>query len=174
MSRALSQEQTCDESEKTQRYYLQCQQGIAMTSLLLAGQRNLSNSAGTNLDYGMSLNEERLNDTGQLSVDKTMLRKVPAWIEGPMNPLIARASQWVRYPFEKPLDTGGFIFCHEDDYLRLSRHPEVKTAREMALIGFRSRSALPIALEDEQCCRLRLKERVAEVARVGGAGNRGD
>lgn len=61
---------------------------------------------------------------------------IPAWFEKTKKPLVERFDSYTPQPFDQPADTTGYISCHQNDYLRLSKHPEVieeriKASREV-------------------------------------------
>jgi CAI-1 autoinducer synthase len=56
----------------------------------------------------------------------------PNWFTNAKQPLLSRIASWDPFPFDQPADCTGFLSCHQNDYLRLSSHPEVIEARNEA------------------------------------------
>lgn len=58
-----------------------------------------------------------------------MGRSWPAWVDAHMEEYLPRVRAYDPFPYAQPGDTSGYITLHENDYLRLSQHPEVLEAR---------------------------------------------
>jgi CAI-1 autoinducer synthase len=58
-----------------------------------------------------------------------MPKNWPNWVEEHMEEYLPRVRAYDPFPYSQPKDTSGFISLNENDYLRLSLHPEVVEAR---------------------------------------------
>lgn len=60
---------------------------------------------------------------------------IPNWFNNHMKEYVVRWKAYDPFPFDQPDDTSSFIVLHENDYLRLSSHPEVIAAKHKADMG---------------------------------------
>jgi CAI-1 autoinducer synthase len=58
-----------------------------------------------------------------------MPKNWPSWVDSHMEEYLPRVRAYDPFPYAQPGDTSGYVTLHENDYLRLSRHPEVLKAR---------------------------------------------
>lgn len=58
--------------------------------------------------------------------------KLPEWYESRVDELLGRLAQHLPNPFAQPSNYDDFIALHQNDYLRLSQHPEVLAAKTEA------------------------------------------
>jgi len=66
--------------------------------------------------------------------DATSRCGLPAWLDDRLSRSRQEVELWLDpYPFCHPADTQGYVCLHENDYLRLSRHPRVLAAKAGAL-----------------------------------------
>jgi CAI-1 autoinducer synthase len=56
----------------------------------------------------------------------------PAWFVEAMNEYLVRWRSYDPFPFDQPADTHNYLSLHQNDYLRLSGHPEVVDAKNQA------------------------------------------
>ena len=61
-----------------------------------------------------------------------MSSRWPEWVTAHMEEYLPRVRAYDPFPYDQPGDTSGYITLHENDYLRLSKHPEVLKARHEA------------------------------------------
>jgi CAI-1 autoinducer synthase len=57
---------------------------------------------------------------------------IPNWFDVHMKEYVVRWKAYDPFPFDQPADTSKYIVLHENDYLRLSSHPEVIAAKHSA------------------------------------------
>lgn len=58
--------------------------------------------------------------------------KHPAWFESYKEEYLRRWRAYEPFPFDQPADTHNYLSLHQNDYLRLSNHPEVIKAKNEA------------------------------------------
>ena len=94
---------------------------------------------------------------------------LPDWFDDVKKPALTRLARFKTFPFSQPSDTGGYLTCHHNDYLRLSSHPEVVSAMNAAneKTGSGARSAIMFSGDYEYHTMFRRK--VADVAQLSGA-----
>jgi CAI-1 autoinducer synthase len=71
-------------------------------------------------------------------MDKTATDRtqgMPAWFKEHMKEYVVRWQAYDPFPFDQPSDTSNYVVLHENDYLRLSSHPEVVAAKHAADSG---------------------------------------
>src|SRR5215207_9796640 len=56
----------------------------------------------------------------------------PAWFDKMMQEYLVRWRSYEPFPFDQPSDTHNYLSLHQNDYLRLSSHPEVIAAKNSA------------------------------------------
>jgi CAI-1 autoinducer synthase len=56
----------------------------------------------------------------------------PVWFDSHMEDYLVRWRAYEPFPFDQPSDTHNYLSLHQNDYLRLSNHPEVIEAKNQA------------------------------------------
>ncbi len=68
------------------------------------------------------------------TVDLICKKNGPEWVDKSMEEYLVRFKAYEPFPFDQPADTENYLSLHQNDYLRLSSHPEVTAAKNEANI----------------------------------------
>ena len=93
----------------------------------------------------------------------------PAWFEDHKKPIFDWINSWSIMPFDQPADCTGYISCHQNDYLRLSTHPEVVKERVKATndVGYGAMASVVYGGEHEY--HIKFKEAIARSCQAESA-----
>lgn len=67
-----------------------------------------------------------------MNPEKSPKDSSPDWVTSAMTEYMKRFRAYEPFPFEQPSDTYNYLSLHQNDYLRLSGHPEVTRAKNLA------------------------------------------
>ena len=89
---------------------------------------------------------------------------LPTWFPQHEQEIIQRVQSLDPYPFDQPSDCSGYLSCHQNDYLRLSNHPEVAQARNKATLETGSGAMASLIYGGDHGYHQKFSTRVAQAA----------